>query len=47
MSEFVPVVPKAVEHREGVPAYTKAEFAEKSAEGYTCPIERGAVPIAL
>ena len=29
MSEFVPVVPQAVEHREGVPAYTKAEFAEK------------------
>ena len=25
----------------------KAEFAEKSAEGYTCPIEPGAVPIAL
>ena len=29
MSEFVPVVPQAVKHREGVPAYTKAEFAEK------------------
>ena len=25
----------------------KAEFDEKSAEGYTCPIEAGAVPIAL
>ena len=29
MSELVPVVPQAVEHREGVPAYTKAEFTEK------------------
>ena len=25
----------------------KAEFSEKSAEGYTCPIEPGAVPLAL
>lgn len=28
-------------------AAAKAEFEEKSAEGYTCPIEEGAVPIAL
>ena len=28
-------------------AAAKAEFAERAAEGYTCPIEPGAVPIAL
>ncbi len=28
-------------------AAAKAEFSERAAEGYTCPIEPGAVPIAL
>lgn len=28
-------------------AAAKAEFGERAAEGYTCPIEQGAVPIAL
>ena len=28
-------------------AAAKAEFAERAADGYVCPIEPGAVPIAL
>ena len=32
---------------EALLAAAKAEFAERAAEGYTCPIEPDAVPIAL